>query len=98
EEVEARMIEHAIPAGRMYRAPEMLADPHFAARQAIIDVETERWGKLKMQSVFPKLSETPGSVRSPAATKVGQHNLEVYGGLLGTSEAELRMLEARGVI
>ena len=98
EDVEARMIEHSIPSGKMYRAPEMLADPHFAARQAIIDVETERWGTLKMQNAFPKLSETPSAVRSPAATKVGQHNLEVYGGLLGMSEDEIRKLEAKGAI
>ena len=39
----------------------MLADPHFQAREAIIEVETERFGKLKMQGAFPKLSATPAA-------------------------------------
>jgi crotonobetainyl-CoA:carnitine CoA-transferase CaiB-like acyl-CoA transferase len=97
-EVEALMIDHSIPAGKMYRAPEMLADPHFAAREAIIDVETERWGTLKMQNVFPKLSGTPSSVRSAAPSQIGQHNGEVYGELLGMSETELAALKADGAI
>ena len=98
DEVDALMIEHSIPAGRVYRAPDMLADPHFQAREAIIEVETERFGPLKMQSSFPKLSATPGSVRRPAPSKVGQHNAEVYGELLGLGEAELAQMAEQGVI
>lgn len=98
DEVDALMIEHSIPAGRVYRAPDMLADPHFAAREAIIEVETERFGKLKMQNAFPKLSATPSSVRSPAPSVVGQHNAEVYGELLGLGEADLAQLRAVGAI
>ncbi len=98
EEVDALMIEHSIPAGRVYRAPEMLADPHFRAREAIIEVETERFGTLKMQGAFPKLSATPSGVRSPAPSIVGQHNAEIYGGLLGMADRELEGLQAAGVI
>jgi crotonobetainyl-CoA:carnitine CoA-transferase CaiB-like acyl-CoA transferase len=98
EEVDAMMIEASIPAGRVYRAPDMLADPHFAARGAIIEVETERFGPLKMQGSFPKLSGTPSGVRRPAPATVGQHNAEIYGGLLGMSDAELEQLAAGGVI
>ncbi len=98
DEVDALMIEHSIPAGRVYRAPDMLADPHFAARNAIIEVETERFGKLKMQNAFPKLSVTPSGVRSPAPSVVGQHNDEVYGQLLGLSDGEVAELKAAGAI
>ena len=98
EEVDALMIEASIPAGRVYRAPDMLADPHFQARGAIIEVETERFGPLKMQGSFPKLSGTPSGVRRPAPSTVGQHNAEIYGGLLGMSVAELEQLAASGVI
>lgn len=98
DEVDALMIAYSIPAGRVYRAPEMLADPHFKAREAIIEVETERFGKLKMQGAFPKLSATPSGVRSPAPSVVGQHNEEVYGGLLGLSGAEIGALKAAGAI
>lgn len=98
EQVEALMIEHAVPAGRMYRAPEMIDDPHYAARDAIVEVETERWGTLKMQNAFPKLSDTPSSIRTAAPSRVGQHNDEVYRGLLGMSEAELAELAAAGAV
>ena len=98
DELEAKMIEHGIPAGKIYRAPEMLADPHFAARQAIIDLAHPRWGTVKMQNVFPKLSATPGSVRSHAPQSVGEHNAEVYGALLSLGDGELADLRQRNVI
>jgi crotonobetainyl-CoA:carnitine CoA-transferase CaiB-like acyl-CoA transferase len=98
DEVDALMIEYSIPAGRVYRAPEMLADPHFKAREAIIEVETERFGKLKMQGAFPKLSATPSGVRFPAPSIVGQHNDEIYRGLLGLEAAEMVALKVAGAI
>jgi formyl-CoA transferase len=98
DELEALMITAGVPAGKIYRAPEMLADPHFAAREAIIDVEHPRWGTLKMQNVFPKLSATPGNVRSIAPQTVGQDNAEVYGSILGLTATELVDLQARGLI
>jgi crotonobetainyl-CoA:carnitine CoA-transferase CaiB-like acyl-CoA transferase len=98
DEVEAAMIAHSIPAGIIYRAPEMLEDPHFAARNALIEVETPRWGKVKMQNAFPFLSDTPSSVRSPAPARIGEHNDEVYRGLLGLDAAELNRLSAAGAV
>lgn len=98
DEVDALMIAHSIPAGRVYRAPDMLADPHFQARESIIEVQTERFGPLKMQGSFPKLSKTPGGVRRPAPSKVGQHNAEIYGELLGIGTDELGEMAKAGVI
>ena len=98
DELEALMIKAGVPAGKIYRAPEMLADPHFAAREAIIDVAHPRWGTLKMQNVFPKLSATPGNVRSIAPQTVGQDNAEVYGSILGLTATELADLQTRGLI
>lgn len=98
DELDALMTDYSIPAGRVYRAPEMLADPHFKAREAIIEVETERFGKLKMQNAFPKLSATPSSVRRPAPSIVGQHNAEIYGALLGMSADEIQAKQAAGII
>jgi crotonobetainyl-CoA:carnitine CoA-transferase CaiB-like acyl-CoA transferase len=98
DQVDALMTEYSIPAGKVYRAPEMIADPHFQAREAIIEVETERFGRLKMQNAFPKLSATPSGVFRPAPSVVGQHNAEVYGGLLGIGADELARLRAAGTI
>ena len=97
-EVEALMLDHSVPAGVIYRAPEMLADPHFAAREALVEVETPRWGKVVMQNSFPKLSDTPGSIRSPAPDTVGQDNEAVLGGILSLSEDERAVLATQGVI
>lgn len=96
--VDALMIAYSIPAGRVYRAPEMIDDPHFKAREAIIEVETERFGPLKMQNAFPKFSGTPSSVRRAAPSKVGQHNAEIYGELLGLGTDDLAALDAIGAI
>jgi crotonobetainyl-CoA:carnitine CoA-transferase CaiB-like acyl-CoA transferase len=97
-EVEALMIEHSVPAGGIYRAADMLEDPHFAAREALVEVEHPRWGKFKMQNAFPKLSDTPSSVRTRAPLEPGQDNAEVYGALLGLSEQQLADLRARQAI
>ncbi len=98
DEVEALMIEHGVPAGKLYRPQDMIDDPHFQAREALIDVPSERWGSVKMQNVFPKLSKTPGGVRRAAPATVGQDNDQVYGDVLGMSGDEVAALTARGVI
>jgi formyl-CoA transferase len=98
EQLEALMIEHGVPAGRLYRPQDMLDDPHYQAREAIIDLPHPRWGSVKMQNVFPKLSKTPGSVRRAAPTSIGHDNDSVYAEVLGMSAAEIGDLKARGVI
>lgn len=96
-EVEAAMLKHSVPAGTIYRAPDMLADPHFAAREALVPVETERWGKVHMQNCFPKLSETPSSIRRSASPTVGRDNQSVYTAL-GMTAAEIERMTLDGVI
>ncbi len=97
DEVEAKMIEAGVPAGKIYRAPEMLADPHFAARESIVTLDHPRWGELPMQNVMPKLSKTPGVVRAIASQAVGQDNGAVWGEL-GVSESELKAFAEQGVV
>jgi len=97
-EVEAAMVAAGVPAGKIYRAPEMLEDPHFKAREAIVEVDHPRWGKLPMQNSFPKLSKTPGSIRRTASQSVGQDNAEVYGERLGLGPDDLAALRKAGII
>jgi crotonobetainyl-CoA:carnitine CoA-transferase CaiB-like acyl-CoA transferase len=89
--------EYAVPAGRIFRAPDMLADPHFAARRAIVDVPHPVYKNLKMQNVAPRLSATPGEIRWPGP-ELGAHNDEIYRGLLGLSDERMKGLIADGVI
>lgn len=76
-ELEARMSDAGIPAGRIFDAEDMLDDPHFAARQAIVKVMTPMFGEVPMQNVFPKLSATPGTIRRPAPPSIGHDGDEV---------------------
>lgn len=93
----ALLEQHGVPAGRIYRAPEMLEDEHFIARETITEVEHPKYGELKMQNVFPRLSATPGKIKWPGPA-MGQHNEEVYQGLLGYSQAELEQLTKDSII
>ena len=86
-----------VPAGRIYTARDMFDDPHFAAREAIVRLAHPEFGELPMQNVFPKLSETPGSVRH-VGPELGEHNREIYGGLLKIADEQLAAMSGRGVI
>ena len=96
ERLEALMDEYGIPSGKIYRTPEMLADPQFQARDAIVATPHPKFGTLRMQNVAPKLSLTPGSVRSPAPD-LGENNKEIYQGLLGYSDQQLAELQSAGI-
>jgi formyl-CoA transferase len=86
-----------IPASRVFRAPDMLEDPQFAARDAIVSVEHPVFGPVRMQNAFPKLSATPGAVRWPGPT-LGQHTDEVLAARAGCTPARLKELRDLGVI
>jgi formyl-CoA transferase len=86
-----------VPAGLIYRAPDMLSDPHFLAREAIVSVPHPQLGSIRMQNVSPKLSVTPGAVRA-ASPKLGEHCEEIYAGLLGMSAERISRLGRDGVI
>lgn len=97
-EVDAIMSEAGVPAGPIYRPDQMLSDPQFLSRGAIHWEDHPRLGRIPMQNVFPKLSETPGAVRRPAPDTVGQHTDEVLGVLLGFDAVMLAKLRSDGVI
>jgi formyl-CoA transferase len=82
-DVEALMNEASVPAGRMYDAEDMLSDPHFAARGALVSVADPVLGPTLMQGVFAKLSETPGSIRRAAPREVGQDTADILQRWLG---------------
>lgn len=93
----SRLDDDGVPAGRIYKASDMLEDPHFQAREDIVSLPHPTLGSFPMHGVFPRLSETPGRV-SWVGPELGQHNGEVYGGLLGLSENEQAELRTRGAI
>lgn len=96
-EVEALMNEHSIPAGRVFTPKDMLEDPQFIARDAIVELPHPRWKGLKMQNVFPRLSRSPGGIRKIAPQKIGEDNAAIYGEL-GVGSTQLADLEAAGIV
>ncbi len=86
-----------VPRGDIYRGPEMLEDAHFKARETIARVMHPKLGELRMQSVAPRLSATPGRIRH-AGPDLGEHNDDVLRGLLGLDAARLAQLQAARVI
>lgn len=97
DEVLDHLNDNAVPCGRVYTAKDMLTDPQFEAREAIVKVPHEVFGEFPMQNIFPRMSETPGSIRwtGPA---LGEFNDEVYRGLLGYDEARVADYRERGII
>jgi formyl-CoA transferase len=93
----ALMETSGVAAGRVYRAPDMLDDPQFAARDAIVEVPHPVFGAVKMQNAFPRLTGTPGSVRWPGPA-LGEHTDAVLTERLGMSTDEISGLRERGVI
>lgn len=97
KEMLALLEDHAVPSGKIYKAPDMLEDPHFQAREALVKVDHPRYDNIVMQNVFPKLSDTPGHINWPGP-ELGAHNQEIYGGLLGKSADDLKSLADAGTI
>jgi len=96
-EVEAMLVEAKVPVGGIYTADQIVADPHYAARENVLTIDDETIGPFPMPSVVPKLSATPGRVTA-TGPELGSHNDEILSGLLGRSEADLDALRADGVI
>jgi crotonobetainyl-CoA:carnitine CoA-transferase CaiB-like acyl-CoA transferase len=96
-DVEERLVGANVPFGGIYTAADIANDLHYAARDNIATIADEEQGAVAMPGVVPKLSGTPGRI-AHAGPPIGQHNEEVYGELLGKSEADLAKLAEEGVI
>jgi crotonobetainyl-CoA:carnitine CoA-transferase CaiB-like acyl-CoA transferase len=93
-----RLCEAAeVPCGIVASVDEIFQDPHYAARGNIARVSDPRAGELAVPNVVPRLTGTPGGIDT-LGPSLGQHNAEVYGGLLGMSAADLHSLQDEGVI
>jgi formyl-CoA transferase len=72
------LAEHAVPAGRVYTAPDILNDPHYLAREMVLR-HTSRTGlEIPMAGIVPRFSRTPGRVRD-VGPDLGEHTDEVIG-------------------
>jgi crotonobetainyl-CoA:carnitine CoA-transferase CaiB-like acyl-CoA transferase len=86
-----------IPCGIVADIPTAVRHPQLIAREMLVEMEHPTAGRTVQPGVTVKLSRTPGAITMPPAL-VGEHNRDVYCGLLGLSDDEFRALEADGAL
>jgi len=96
EEILREMEAAEVPAGRIYSIADIVKDPHFEARGMIESVIAGDGEPLKVPGVVPKLSATPGRIRS-AAPKLGEHTGDILRELK-YSAFEIEQLRRDGII
>lgn len=98
-EIIATLSQAGVISGPINTVADVVADPQLQARGMIADHWDERIGQnVRGPGVVPVLSATPGTIRCAGSARPGQHNDEIYRGLLGKSEGEVEALRAEGVL
>jgi crotonobetainyl-CoA:carnitine CoA-transferase CaiB-like acyl-CoA transferase len=97
EQAVAALTRADLPHSPIMSMADIFTDPHYRARDMIIDVPDETLGMLPQPGVVPKLSLTPGRVTHAGAT-MGRHTDEILSGLLGMRDDEIASLRADKVI
>jgi len=91
----AHLLAKEVPIGAINSVADIFEDPHIAERGNLVRMPANESETVVVPGVVPRLSETPGAIRS-LGPKLAAHNEEIYGGRLGLSADELkRLAEAR---
>ena len=86
-----------VPIGPLNSIADIFEDPQFKARKSMVTLNHPLEGPVVIPNVIARLSETPGRVTT-LGPKLGEHNAEVFGELLGISNASLADLKRAGTI
>ena len=97
EEVLERFEEYEATIAPIYNVEDILADEHYQARDAVVEVEDDELGAAAVQNTFPRFSETPGRI-DHLGPSLGAHNEAVYGDRLAYDDETVADLESEGVI
>jgi crotonobetainyl-CoA:carnitine CoA-transferase CaiB-like acyl-CoA transferase len=97
DDVVAVCLEHGVPVATINDAADILADPHVAARGDLVTVEDPVAGPHLQQAPFPRLDGVAPVAPAPAPA-LGQHNRDVWHGMVGLSADEFAALASAGVI
>ncbi|HEY8836114.1 MAG TPA: CoA transferase [Dehalococcoidia bacterium] len=97
KEVVEALQEMGIPCDVVNTVKELFENAHLRERGAVVPVDTAASGPIYMPGLLPHLSETPGRINA-FSLDLGEHNGEVYEGLLGLSGQQLQALKAEAVI
>lgn len=99
EDIVEMLSAAGVPAGRVNTVAELVEDPQLRARDMLVAHDDERLGREVLgPGVIPRLTGTPGSVRSAGSARPGQHNREIYTELLGLTDADLGALVREGIV
>ena len=96
-ELERVLLEASVPATRIFTMADIFADPHFKAREMLLKVPHDTLGNVTLPGIVPKLSQTPGRVRTSGGA-VGRDTESVLTELAGLSAEDIERLCAQGVI
>lgn len=88
--------EAEVTIGPIYDVTQILQDPHFIEREVLADYPDEQMQSFPMHHVVPRLSDTPGSIRTPAP-RLGQHN-QAIAQELGLDAAQIEALVRSGAM
>ena len=97
DECQRILDEYGIPASKVYSTRDIVDDPHYAAREQVVKVESLDYGELLQPGIAPRLTGTPGKVPG-RAPKLGEHNEDVFIRELGLTREEFEAMKAEGAI
>ena len=97
KDVEEACIAHDVPVATAFSAADIAGDPHIAARGDLVAVDDPELGPLRQQAPFPRFAGEPPVVPA-GAPRLGEHNREVWCGLVGLTDGELDACVADGII
>ena len=96
-EIERRCVEHDVPVASAYTAADIAADPHMTERGDLITVPDSTIGDVRQQAPYPRFVGEPVPVPG-SAPKLGEHNDEVWLGLVGVDPDRYQALQSAQVI
>jgi formyl-CoA transferase len=97
-QVETRLLEAAVPVSRIFTIRDCVEDLHYQHRKTIIGVPEDD-GRMTLQpNIFPSFGGADAPAVQWPGPALGQHNDEVFKGLLGLSQPALTALARQGVI
>jgi CoA:oxalate CoA-transferase len=91
------MDQAELPAAPVMDLAQVVNDPQIIKREMVVEVEQMLSGPVKMPGSVFKMSRTPGDPHNPSPF-LGEHNEEVYSGLLGYSDDKLAELMEKEVV
>jgi crotonobetainyl-CoA:carnitine CoA-transferase CaiB-like acyl-CoA transferase len=96
-DIEQTLVDAQVPVSGVYSIEQIVADPQVQARDSIVTVDDPVLGPIKQQAPVPRLDRTPTRV-ARGAPRLGEHNEEIYFGLLGMDRNEYDALARDGLI